>query len=100
MPDGFEKAPDFELALKTAWESSPLAALDTWSSPVLFIHGDNDRNVQVVQTVDIVRRFQDLNKSFEFLMIPDDTHHWMKFGNQVKVGQATVDFLEKHLFKE
>jgi dipeptidyl aminopeptidase/acylaminoacyl peptidase len=97
LPEGYEKAPDFEIALQTAWESSPLANLDTWTSPVLFIHGDNDRNVQVVQTVDIVRRFQELGKPFDYLLIPDDTHHWMKFGNQLKVGEATVDFLQKHL---
>lgn len=97
MPEGYEKAPDFEQALQTAWESSPLADLESWSSPVLFIHGDNDRNVQVVQTVDLVRRFQEMGKPFEYLLIPDDTHHWMRFGNQLKVGQATVDFLMKHL---
>lgn len=97
MPEGYEKAPDFEKAVRTAWFSSPLAYLDTWKSPVLFIHGDDDRNVQVSQTTDLVRRFEEKKMPFEYLMIPDDSHHWMKFTNLVLVNQATVDFLKKHL---
>lgn len=97
MPEGFEKAPDFEKAQRTAWLSSPLAYLDTWKSPVLFIHGDDDRNVQVSQTTDLIRRFEERKMPFEYLMVPDDSHHWMKYTNLVKVNQATVDFLKKHL---
>lgn len=97
MPDGFEIAPDFEKAQRTAYYSSPLAYLDTWRSPVLFIHGDDDRNVQVSHTTDLIRRFEDRKMPFEALIIPDDTHHWMKYANLVKVNQATVEFLRKHL---
>ena len=97
MPDGYEKAPDYEKAVRTAWFSSPLAYLDTWKSPVLFIHGDDDRNVQVSQTTDLVRRFEEKKMPFEYLMVPDDSHHWMKFSNLVMVNQATADFLKKHL---
>jgi dipeptidyl aminopeptidase/acylaminoacyl peptidase len=97
MPDGFEKAPDFEKAQRTAFYSSPLAYLETWRSPVLFIHGDDDRNVQVSHTTDLIRRFENRKMPFEALIIPDDTHHWMKYSNLVKVNQATVDFLRKHL---
>jgi dipeptidyl aminopeptidase/acylaminoacyl peptidase len=97
MPDGYESAPDREEAVKTAFYSSPLAYLETWTSPVLFIHGDDDRNVQVSQTVDLVRRFQDRKMKFEYLMIPNDSHHWMKYSNQVKVNSATAEFLKRHL---
>ncbi len=97
LPEGYEKAPDYEEAVKTAWYSSPLAYLDQWKSPVLFIHGDDDRNVQVAHTTDIIRRFEEKKKPYDYLMIPDDSHHWMKFGNLVKVNAATVDYLKKHL---
>ena len=97
MPEGYEKAPDFEKALRTAWYSSPLAYLDTWTSPVLFIHGDDDRNVQVSHTTDLIRRFEEREMPYEYLMIPDDSHHWMKYSNLVRVNKATVEFLKKHL---
>lgn len=97
MPEGYEKAPDFEKALRIAWLSSPLAYLDSWASPVLFIHGDDDRNVQVSHTVDLIRRFEEKGMPYESLIIPDDSHHWMKYENLVKVNKATVEFLKKHL---
>lgn len=97
MPEGYEKVPDFDKALTTAWYSSPLAYLNTWRSPVLFIHGDDDRNVQVSHTTDLIRRFQEKKMPYEYLIIPDDSHHWMKYSNLVKVNKATVEFLKKQL---
>ncbi|MFD2067768.1 alpha/beta hydrolase family protein [Pontibacter silvestris] len=44
-PDQFERAPDADEGTKVAWQSSPVAYVDTWTSPVLIIHGDDDRNV-------------------------------------------------------
>ena len=99
IPDGIEQAPDLEEARRVAWASSPVAMLDQWTSPVLFIHADDDRNVSFSQSVDLVRRFEQRNMPFEYLVIPDDSHHWMKYSNMVKVNQATADFLKKHLMK-
>jgi alpha-beta hydrolase superfamily lysophospholipase len=33
-----------------SYQSSAIAAIDTWKSPVLLVHGDDDRNVQFSQT--------------------------------------------------
>ncbi|MEP1086638.1 prolyl oligopeptidase family serine peptidase [Algoriphagus sp.] len=97
LPETFEVAPDLDKAKKIAWESSPMADLDTWTSPVLFIHSDDDRNVGVSQTADIIRRFEELDKPYEAILIPGDTHHWMKWSNMIRVDQETADFLKKHL---
>ena len=97
IPEGYEVAPDYEEAKKIAWESSPFAYLDSWKSPVLFIHGDDDRNVNVSHTTNLIRRFEEKKMPYQYLMIPDETHHWMKFSNMVKVNMATADFLEEHL---
>ena len=97
LPETYEVAADYEEAKKIAWESSPMADLKTWTSPVLFIHADDDRNVSVSQTADLIRRFEEMGKSYESILIPGDTHHWMKWSNMIKVDQATADFLVKHL---
>ncbi|HXH99582.1 MAG TPA: prolyl oligopeptidase family serine peptidase [Sphingobacteriaceae bacterium] len=97
--DNVERAPDNELAEKVSYESLPIANLDTWTSPVLLIHGDDDRNVAFSQTVELARRFEQKGFPFEYLAIPDDTHHWMKFQNAVKVSEATADFLRRKLLK-
>ena len=41
-----------------SWQSSPVASMSTWKSPVLVIHGDDDRNVRFSQTTDLVRRLR------------------------------------------
>jgi dipeptidyl aminopeptidase/acylaminoacyl peptidase len=96
-PDKFELAPDASAAVKTMWESSPIAYVNSWKSPVLFIHGDDDRNVQFSQTADLVARIRKTNVQFETLVIPDDTHHFLMHRNQMKVNRATADFLERLL---
>ncbi|HSF54929.1 MAG TPA: prolyl oligopeptidase family serine peptidase, partial [Algoriphagus sp.] len=97
LPDGYEVAPDYEKAKEIAWKSSPIAELATWTSPVLFIHSDDDRNVNVSQTTDLIRRFEEMGKPYEAVLIPGDTHHWMKWSNMIQVGELTADFLKKHL---
>jgi dipeptidyl aminopeptidase/acylaminoacyl peptidase len=92
-----EKAPDTELAKKLIWESSPVAYLDSWTSPVLIIQGDDDGNVPFHESVDLATRFTAKKFPFESLVIPDETHHWLKYSNMVKVDSAIADFLERKL---
>lgn len=96
-PVSAEPAPDAEKAIALAKESSPVSYVGTWRSPVLLIHGDDDGNVDFGQSVDLVRRLQQHGVPHETLVIPDETHHWMLYKNQVRVDQAVADFLEKHL---
>jgi dipeptidyl aminopeptidase/acylaminoacyl peptidase len=62
---------------------------------VLLIHGDDDRNVRFSQTTDLVRRLEKAGVTFEELVIPDDTHHFMRHANLLKVNNATVAFFDR-----
>ncbi len=95
LENRYEKAPDLQQALDVAWQSSPVSSIRTWKSPVLLIHGDDDRNVRFSQTTDLVRRLERAGVSFEELVIPDDTHHFMRHTNIVKVNAATAAFFDK-----
>ncbi|QEC45114.1 S9 family peptidase [Pseudobacter ginsenosidimutans] len=94
-----EQAPDLALARQLIWESSPIAWLDHWTSPVLLIHGDDDGNVEFHQSIDLARRFEKRGFAFESLVIPNETHHWMKYSNLLKVDEAVAEFLERKLLK-
>lgn len=96
-PPSANPAPDVDTALKVSWLSSPVAYVDTWTSPVLLIHADDDRNVEFSQTIDLFRRLEDKGVPFEYLAIPDDTHHWMKYSNALTVDKATAAFLIRYL---
>ena len=95
--DKYEKAPDYDKALKTAWLSSPVSAIGTWKSPVLIIQGDDDRNVSFNQSIDLVNRLEKKGIRYETMAIVDDTHHWMKFANAVAVYAAAADFFVRQL---
>ena len=97
--DKFEKAPDYQKAIETAWLSSPVSQLATWKSPVLIIHGDDDRNVRFNQSTDLINRLEKQGVRYETMMVVDDTHHWMKWSNAVRVYQAAADFFVRELKK-
>ncbi|HTR29598.1 MAG TPA: prolyl oligopeptidase family serine peptidase [Puia sp.] len=97
--DRYEKAPDYDLALKTAWLSSPDAYISTWKSPVLIIQGDDDRNVRVGHSIDLVNRLEKKGVPYESMIIVDDTHEWMKWTNAVKVYGAAADFFVRKLLQ-
>jgi dienelactone hydrolase len=72
--------------------------LDKWTSPTMIIHGDDDRNVAFSAGVSLIRRFElQGNPYFEFLVIPGDSHHWMKYSDIVSVNTAAANFLKKEL---
>ena len=95
--EGYEQAPDADRALEVAFRSSPVAYVSSWKSPVLLIHGDDDRNVRFGQTVDLVRRLDAAKVPYEELIIPDDTHHFLRHSNSVKVDRAVAEFLSRKL---
>src|SRR5262249_2079679 len=92
-----EKAPDLKEAIEVAWKSSPVADVATWRSPVLLIHGDDDRNVKVAQTVDLAQRLRAQGAKFEEMVIPDEIHDFLRFATWAKVGKAITGYLEAHL---
>ena len=88
---------DADAAIKLAWESSPDASVSTWKSPVLFIHGDDDRNVPFSQTVDLVQRLRAQHVPFEQLIIPDEIHGFLRWQDWVRAYSATADFFDRTL---
>ncbi|HKJ03943.1 MAG TPA: prolyl oligopeptidase family serine peptidase [Longimicrobiales bacterium] len=94
---GHSAPPDAQEALEVAWRSSPVSSVSTWRSPVLLIQGDDDRNVRFSQTVDLVQRLRAHGVEHEELVIVDDTHHWMRHANAVRVDEATAAYLIRKL---
>lgn len=91
------RPPDADAAVKLAWESSPDAYVDTWKSPVLLIHGDDDRNVPFTQTVDLVQRLRARRVPFEQIVIPDEIHGFLMWRSWIRTYAATADFFDRTL---
>jgi dipeptidyl aminopeptidase/acylaminoacyl peptidase len=83
--------------VRIARESSPISSVDKWKSPVLLIHGDDDRNVEFAQTVNLVRLLRKNGIYFEEIIIPDEIHDFLLHKTWLRGYHATSDFFDKHL---
>ncbi|MBV9885788.1 MAG: S9 family peptidase [Acidobacteria bacterium] len=93
--DGKNISPDLT---KQAHESSPVSAVDTWKSPVLFIHGDDDRNVYFTQTVDLIARLRAKGGvTIEQLIFPDEIHDLLLHRDWLGAYQAEAEFFDRYL---
>src|SRR5262249_41023432 len=92
-----EKAPDYDAALKLAFESSPNATIDQWKSPVLLIHGDDDRNVPSSQTTDLAERLRQGGVQYEEMISPDEIHDFLLWKDWVRAYRATAEFFDRRL---
>jgi dipeptidyl aminopeptidase/acylaminoacyl peptidase len=93
--DGKNISPDLT---KLAHESSPVSAVETWKSPVLFIHGDDDRNVYFTQTVDLIARLRAKGGvTIEQLIFPDEIHDLLLHRDWLAAYEAEADFFDRYL---
>jgi dipeptidyl aminopeptidase/acylaminoacyl peptidase len=79
------------------YKSSAISQIDRWTSPVLLIHGDDDRNVSFSQTVGLVQALRARNIPYELIVYPDDVHDSLLFSRWLRSFHATDDFLRRHL---
>ena len=71
--------------------------MKTWKSPVLFINGDDDRNVEFNQTVHLVEALREQGVYFEELVFPDEVHNFLLFRHWIEATKAAENFLNRKL---
>jgi dipeptidyl aminopeptidase/acylaminoacyl peptidase len=84
-------------AARTAWLSSPLSSINTWRSPVLLIQGDDDRNVQFSQTIQLAEALRKQKVDVEELVFPDEIHDFLLHRDWLAAYSAGAEFFSKHL---
>ena len=80
-----------------AYSSSPMSDLSHWRAPVLLIQGDDDRNVNFTQTVQLTEDLRNHGVHVETLIYPDETHEWLLHSHWIQSYEATAAFLERYL---
>jgi len=83
--------------MEVAFNSSPVADLSKWVAPVLFIHGDDDRNVQFQQTTDLATKLREKNIPVEVIVFPDEVHGFLKHETWLRVFNSAKDFFDRKL---
>jgi dipeptidyl aminopeptidase/acylaminoacyl peptidase len=74
-----------------------MASVKEWRSPVLLIHGDDDRNVKFSQTVELVQALRKQKVEFEELIFPDEIHDFLTHAHWLQAYRAAADFFERKL---
>ncbi|MBW2369119.1 MAG: S9 family peptidase [Deltaproteobacteria bacterium] len=87
----------FPKIAKLAYDSSPIAYVEDWKSPVLVIHGDDDRNVPFSEAVTLVEALRKNNVYVEQLIFPDEVHEFLLHSTWLKTFNTAFDFLERKL---
>ena len=74
-----------------------MAYVDGWRSPVLLIHGDDDRNVAFKETVTLVEALRERGVEVEQLVFPDEVHGFLTHRRWLEAYRATADFFRRKL---
>ena len=83
-----------------AFRSSAVGAMDTWTSPVFLVHGDDDRNVDFAQTVGLVQLLRARDVYHELIVVPDDLHESMIHANWIDTFDRMGEFLKRFVWNK
>lgn len=80
-----------------SYRASAISAIDTWKSPVLLVHGDDDRNVQFSQTTGLVQLLRAHNVYHELIVFTDDTHEPLTHQRYLYAFNRLEEFIGRFL---
>lgn len=83
-----------------SYQSSSISQIDKWKSPVLLVHGDDDRNVAFSQTTGLVQLLRAHDVYHELIVFPDDVHESLLFSRWVYTLDRMEAFLDRFVRKQ
>lgn len=86
-----------EALMDDAYNSSPISEVGKWRSPVLLIHGDDDRNVMFGQSIDLARKLDAHRVPYEVLVLPDEVHGFLRYASWLEAYRRGAQFFNTHL---
>ncbi|MGA9237443.1 S9 family peptidase, partial [Robiginitalea sp.] len=86
-----------EELMSGATAASPIADLSAWTSPVLLISGDDDRNVMIGQSIDLKNQLDSRGVYNEHLVFPDEVHGFLRYDSWLRAFKATEGFFTRYL---
>ncbi len=82
---------------KIAEGSSPISAVETWRSPVFMSQGDDDRNVEFSQGVDLATRLRGKGVEVVEMVFPNETHENLRFADVLQLYDTSANWLLQKL---
>ena len=83
-----------------SFQSSSVAHMDSWTSPVFLEQGDDDRNVDFSQTIGLVQLLRARGIYYELTVWPDETHEMLIHAKWLKTFADMGDFFKRFVWNK
>ena len=67
---------------------------------MLLIHGDDDRNVSFIESINLITALRKRHVDVEQLVFPDEVHDFLRHASWVRGYKAAADFFNRRLRKD
>ena len=84
-------------ANRRALESSPIATIDRWRSPVLVVQADDDRAVPSQQASELVEGLRSHGVDHDVIMIPNEIHDMARYSSWMTLFDAAAAYFDRQL---
>src|SRR5437899_6018362 len=86
-------------ANRQAVESSPIATIDHWHSPVLLVQADNDGVVPSQQAAELIEGLRSHNIDHDVIMIPNEIHDLARYSSWMMLFNTADVYFDRQLNK-
>ena len=86
-------------ANRRALESSPIATIDQWHSPVLLVQADDDRAVPSQQATELIEGLRSHDIEHDVIMIPNEIHDMARYSSWMMLFKGADAFFDRQLNK-
>jgi dipeptidyl aminopeptidase/acylaminoacyl peptidase len=76
---------------------SPITRIDRLRTPLLVVHGENDSNVPVIETEQVVKALAERGVEHRYLLLEDEGHELLHRSSRAEYLRETVEWLTGHL---
>ncbi len=84
---------------RRAIESSPIATIDRWHSPVLLVQADDDRVVPSQQAAELIEGLRSHHVDHDVIVIPNEIHDMARYSSWMMLFNAADAYFDQHLNK-
>jgi dipeptidyl aminopeptidase/acylaminoacyl peptidase len=86
-------------AKRRAMESSPMATIDQWHSPVLLVQADDDRAVPSEQASELIDGLRSHNIDHDVILVPNEIHDMARYSSWMMLFNAANGYFDRKLNK-
>lgn len=80
-----------------AFSALPVSAIDRWKSPILLFAGDQDMNVDMLETVDLARKLADRGVLARVVIVPGEAHRLIRYTSWARLWREQQRFFDQAL---